>query len=380
MSLNSIIKKLRAEYSKAGFSFLFFKKIFQRAFRIIQEFLVGLIPQKVFSRYVFDKLLVKPSYLDIEITNTCNARCCFCPYKYMKRPKGMMSDEIFEKTVKDYVEIGGGRVELTPVPGEVFLDKKAIERIKFLRSFEEIKEISFYTNGIFLNNFDMEELLASGVNNITVTFGGTDREEYREIFGVDMFDRVSGNLIKLGETNRRLNRPVSLAISFRTSKKLSLFTKTDLFKALSRDFRIDYQYNYHSWGGLIKQDDLKGEMRMSPLPVNKIKEPCGLSYSGLRVAWNGDVTPCWCGDIEIDLKIGNIMENSLIDIWKGEKMINFRESFIKGKPPLICRKCEHYSGLDHFRNPESFKAASENYKAYLNSEYVKKTENADKRI
>lgn len=373
MSLNSIVKKLRVEYSKAGFSFLFFEKTFQRALQLIQEFLVGLIPQKVFSRYVLDKLLVKPSYLDIEMTNICNSLCCFCPYKYMKRLKGMMSDEIFEKTVRDYVKIGGGNVELTPVPGEIFLNKKAIERIKFLRSFKEIREISFYTNGIFLDNFDTEELLASGVNGITVSFGGVNRQEYKEIFGVDMFERVVNNLIKLGEANRRLNCPVCLAISFKSSKRLSIFTKTELFKALSQDFRIDYQYNYHSWGGLIKQEDLKGEMRMSPLMVNKMKGPCGLSYSGLRVAWNGDVTPCWCGDVDLDLKIGNIMENSLIDIWKGEKMINFRKSFLKGKPPLLCRKCEHYSGLDHFRNIESFKAASENYKAYLNSEYVKKS-------
>ncbi|PIR87909.1 MAG: hypothetical protein COU10_02020 [Candidatus Harrisonbacteria bacterium CG10_big_fil_rev_8_21_14_0_10_45_28] len=380
MSPKSVIKKLRAEYSKAGFSFLFFKKIVQKSAQLVQEFFFGLIPGIIFSRYVFDRLLVKPSYLDIEMTNVCNARCCFCPYKYMKRSKGMMSDEIFEKTVGDYVKIGGGRVELTPVPGEIFLDKKAIERIKFLRSFEEIKEISFYTNGIFLNNFDVEELLTSGVNNITVTFGGTDREEYREIFGVDMFERVSGNLIKLGEANRRLKNPVSIAISFRTSKKLSLFTKTDLFKALSKNFRIDYQYNYHSWGGLIGQNDLKGEMRMSPLSANKIKEPCGLSYSGVRVAWNGDVTPCWCGDIEVDLKIGNIMKNALIDIWRGEKMKNFRKSFFDRKPPLICRKCEHYSGLDHFRNAESFKIASENNRAYLNSEYAKKSKYADKRI
>lgn len=379
MNLNSIIEKLRTEYSKAGFCFLFFKKVFQKSAQLVEEFLVGLIPQKVFSQYVLDRLMVKPSYLDIEMTNTCNAHCCFCPHKYMKRLKGMMSDEIFKKTVKDYVEIGGGRVELTPVPGEIFLDKKTIERIKFLRSFKEIKEITFYTNGIFLDNFGTEELLTSGVNSITITFAGTDREEYKEIMGVDMFERVSNNLIKLGEVNRRLNRPVSLIISFRTSKKLSFSIKTELFKTLSKDFRIDYLYNYHSWGGLIKQKDLKGEMRMSPLPVNKIK-PCGLSYSGLRVAWNGYVTPCWCGDVELDLKIGNIMENSLIDIWKGKKMFNFRKSFLIGKPPLICQRCEHYSGLDHFRNIESFKTASENYKAYLNSEYVKKSKYVDKRI
>jgi len=372
MSLNSIVKKARAEYAKAGFSFLFFKKIFLRLVQLIEESLIGLIPQKVFSRYVLDKLLVKPSYLDIELTNICNSRCCFCPYKYMKRPKGLMSDEVFEKIVRDYAEIGGGRVELTPVPGEFFLDKHAITRIRFLRSFKEIKEISFYTNGIFLDNFNTEELLTSGINSITISFGGINRQEYKEIFGVDMFERVCNNLINLGKTNRRLNQPVRLAISFKASKKISSFTKTELFKALSRDFQIDYQYNYHSWGGAISQKDLKGEMRMSPLPINKIKEPCGLSYSGLRVAWNGDVTPCWCGDAEINLKIGNIMENSLISIWNGEKMANFRQSFFKGKPPLLCQKCEHYSGLSHFRNRETFRVASENYKDYLNSEYAKK--------
>jgi hypothetical protein len=47
--------------------------------------------------------------LTIETTNICIANCIFCGYQYMKRKKQIMKQEIFKKTISDFVETGGGR-------------------------------------------------------------------------------------------------------------------------------------------------------------------------------------------------------------------------------------------------------------------------------
>jgi len=370
MSLKSAIDKLYTEYSKTGLNPLFIRKCYLKILQIGEESLIKLIPYGVFSRHVLDKLLIKPSYLDIETTNICNANCFFCAYRYMRRPKGVMDEAIFKKIVKDYVDIGGGDVGLTPVPGEPLLDPKILERIKFLRSFANIRRIDFDTNGILIGDFDIKDLLTSGIDYIAISFGGVNKEEYKETFGVDAFERAYSNIVKLGKINRELNYPVSISISFRTFKKLSYFEKTELYRKLTSDFRVEYKYNYHSWGGVVKTNDLKGEVRMMPLEAKR-KEPCSLLYSGLRICWNGDVTPCWCGDVDADLKVGNIAEDCLIDIWRGEKLAGLRNSFFNGTPPLICQKCEHYKGLKSLRSIISWKIASENHRYYLETVYLK---------
>ena len=52
-------------------------------------------------------LLQRPIRLGIEVTNTCNANCVFCAYQYQERPKKIMSQAIFEKTIHEYVAVGG---------------------------------------------------------------------------------------------------------------------------------------------------------------------------------------------------------------------------------------------------------------------------------
>ena len=43
--------------------------------------------------------------IHIETTAHCQLQCDFCPHKTMKRQKGIMSDEIFEKVLSDTEEI-----------------------------------------------------------------------------------------------------------------------------------------------------------------------------------------------------------------------------------------------------------------------------------
>ena len=91
------------------------------------------------------KLLEKFLGLTIETINICNANCTFCAYQYQTRDTGTMSLELYKKIILQYAaDIGGGDLNLTPTVGEPLADKFIIERIKFARSFKEIKKIGFY--------------------------------------------------------------------------------------------------------------------------------------------------------------------------------------------------------------------------------------------
>ncbi len=60
-------------------------------------------------------------YLRLETVNLCNNDCLICAYRNQERAKTHMSMEVFEKTIGDYADMGGGYVSLTPLVGDVLL-------------------------------------------------------------------------------------------------------------------------------------------------------------------------------------------------------------------------------------------------------------------
>ena len=91
------------------------------------------------KKEIENKLLKKFLGLNVETTNICNANCTFCGYQYQTRATGCMDRKLFEKIILEYVEIGGGDLGLGPTVGDTLADKYIIERIKFARSFDKIK-------------------------------------------------------------------------------------------------------------------------------------------------------------------------------------------------------------------------------------------------
>jgi radical SAM protein with 4Fe4S-binding SPASM domain len=61
---------------------------------------------------------------------------------------------------------------------------------------------------------------------------------------------------------------------------------------------------------------------------------CNEPWIGIfSVEVNQDVTFCPCF---LKLKIGNLNENALPEIWNSESMVKLRESFSKGELPKVC--------------------------------------------
>ena len=79
--------------------------------------------------------------LTIETINICNNACIICPYTVHTRARKTMTMAIFRRLVDEYVSIGGGPISLTPMMGEVFLDKLLPQRLLLLRARPEITTI-----------------------------------------------------------------------------------------------------------------------------------------------------------------------------------------------------------------------------------------------
>jgi MoaA/NifB/PqqE/SkfB family radical SAM enzyme len=285
-----------------------------------------------------------PLILQIETVNICNAACVFCGYTSMKRKKGSMSMPLFEKVVKDYADMGGGPVSLTPVGGDALLDPHLLDRIKILEAHPKINQITLTTNAIALERFSDEDVcyLLTALDCIQVSIGGLAPETYKTMYSIDAFDKVQRQMERLVRLQGAVRQPASLTFAFRTNDwKFEIRFIRKLKEYRRRGVFISHIWLYANYSGMVKNDLNRGLMVMDR--TSKQDTCCLYGTISMAVCWDGRITACGCADVEGNkLSLGNAETESLSEVWSGEKRAGILDSFKKGRPAKICRYCSAY--------------------------------------
>ena len=114
-----------------------------------------------------------PSYIDVELTNFCNFRCCFCPTgtKAMKRMKGFMSDEVVDALVENVKKYNIAGVRFIRW-GEPTMHPKYIEIMEKVRKAGALIHIN--TNGSLIDEKQIKKMLDIHRDSIKFSFQGAD--------------------------------------------------------------------------------------------------------------------------------------------------------------------------------------------------------------
>lgn len=289
--------------------------------------------------------------LKLELTNICNANCVFCGYQYENRLKGYMPDDLYDKALQQYARWNrNGRLSFIPIVGEPLVDPKLLARIRRAKELG-IPEIYFYTNGILLYKFDIEALLTSGLTHLSISTSPFDAESFERLYRNTNYARLLEGVEKLLIANRDLGHPVDIHFLIRSDiSREKVLAKPDYRRHIrpyineARDVGVMVK-GFDTWGGMIRKEDLFGEMTLAEIPQDKSR-PCSQTFT-LTVLWDGRVRACGCrlnnDGVEDPLILGNLNTQSLEEIWNGEKLRAVRRSFEQGKLCDLCRKCTSYT-------------------------------------
>lgn len=284
-----------------------------------------------------------------------------------------MTDEVFEKALADYVRDGGGSVMLIPIVGDPLVDPQVIDRIRRIRSFPSIDRIKMITNAILVERYGAEELLSSGLTTLSISIAAFDAEMYERVYRSKQYPRVRRNVMALLETNSRLGRPVNIIIALRPDRPLNEVMKhKDFQDVLNFDPALDFTWSFTTVNGRIRREMLPEAMRLRTAPPKT--EACVNMYNGPMVLPNGDVLACNCVaamDALADLKIGNIMEQPLGEIWRSDALRKLRSSFGSETLNPTCAGCDMYRNLELYRTREG-RARAEVNSARARGEFVKR--------
>lgn len=279
-----------------------------------------------------------PTRIWIEPTNHCNLRCPFCPYPKMKRNKGFMSFEDFKKLAD---EISGHKLDEFWLQhfGESTLNRDLVRMIRYADE-KKIYPILLSTNCTTLDLTLSEEILRSGLDYLVLSLDGASQKTFERI-------RVGADYMKVVENIRGI---------FLKKKELGVVYPVLVLQIVYSDETQDEIRDYlKQWAAyLTKNDqislkeynDFAGQVEIKvPKKHDFAVMPCRVFFENLVIYWNGDAAPC-CLDVEGVLKVGNVFESSIGEVWNSERFRAFRGAVShKTYEGLeLCRKCTQGTG------------------------------------
>lgn len=275
----------------------------------------------------------------------CDFKCRYCiqslDSKYLNELDleiKMMDLDLFKKII-DQIKMFGKKLKVLNFAGhgEPLLNDNLPKMIAYAKKKDIANKIELVTNANSLTNEKSDALIEAGLDSLRISIQGMDREKYYEISKVDIDYEIFLNQIKyFYEKKRACNVYIKIIdVSLRDGEE-AIFYKT--FGSMCDRIAIEYMVptarsvNYeklnHNYYETQQGYDVK-EVMSCPYPFYMmIIEP------------NGNIRTC-CST-KFPILIGNIRENSLLEVWNGKRMMEFRKLHLNEgkKSHNVCNSCD----------------------------------------
>jgi MoaA/NifB/PqqE/SkfB family radical SAM enzyme len=317
--------------------------------------------------------------LAIEPTSACNLKCCFCAYVKKDSPKISMQNARFADYIEQAIALGYCRFHLTPNTGDIFMDRHIFEKLDFLEQHPSVADYQFYTNFTILDADEIARLVTlKKLKSMTISIYGHDLESFVKVGGstAKVYRRLLRNLEMMLPLVKQLSCVLNVAI--RSTRDMPRGAETDLLKLLERykanGISVKRSQLYHSWGGKITPDDLKG-LEIDVMDSASIYKngACSLLFTGIQIMATGLVHACACIDVNASLQIGDLNTQPLSEILstKNQQYMDLIAEQQRGEFREVCQGCAFYRSIYHQRSQdrrESIPMRSiAEYKAYLDT-------------
>jgi AdoMet-dependent heme synthase len=295
--------------------------------------------------------------LHFNVTNTCNLSCSFCYIDAVKAKTTEIPIERVRTLAAEAREVGGVRVIVSG--GEAFMRRDWHDTL--LAFADEDFTISVVSNGTMLTGDVVDKLRRIPKLAVLVSLDG-DAESHNEIRG------SRGAHAKTVAAIRRL-RDADIEVQVNATIIKSNFNDVPYLTRLSRDVDVSMRFSllnpYNGRGTEVASAALNveqvlalrefcHEVRLSgsrvfinlppllqyPADVLPMRSPsCGWTKSYCGVTHDGHVTICGVAGADETLYVGNVMEQSFVNIWLHAPLFNHLRSLTAEDLTGVCSKC-----------------------------------------
>ncbi len=271
--------------------------------------------------------LSKPLAIYLEPTNICNfgSQCYFCPqhvtdYKAKAGYYQHIPLSIVHKVVEDIKAMGGVKSIKLHFLGEGTLHPQLGEIARLCCSV--CSDVMLTTNGTRLDAKKSEELIDAGLSFVRVSIYEETKTSVQAsiLANVIAFKQIRDSM---GKTSPRI-----------VAKWLS---DNPAFAQAIRLF-YDGVADEFLYEGIKNSSAFVSSESIAPLGK---QIACPMPFYQMIVKANGDIAPC-CTAWDTELNVGNVMEDSLLNIWNGEKLARIHRLHLEGRRKELasCKDCQ----------------------------------------
>ncbi len=281
-----------------------------------------------------------PWFINIEPTNLCNLRCTVCSHDG-SRPAGFMPLSLCRRLVEQAVCLGVSEARFF-LAGEPLLHPRLPEFIGAAK--EAGLDTCVHTNATRLDDGLSLSLIARGLDLLSISFDGEDRETYETVQVRASFDDTVARIRRFLELRDRYGaRPrtmIQVLKPYQHGKPLGV----------SRELRLLFSSHPPDRYVALHPHTWAGEMTELPTPPRPgTYHPCLPLWEGISVYWDGRVPLC-CGDLNGRTVVGDATTQDLGQIWYGETLREARRLLAQGKR-RAGRMCPECDALWHRTHP-----------------------------
>ncbi len=301
--------------------------------------------------------------INIEPTNLCNFRCPFCPtgnpsaLACIGRPKGFMQMELYRKIIADLLEMSRqGNKKIASVQlwkdGEPLLHKQLPEMIRLAKQAEIADSVELTTNGSLLNETSIRDIVNANPDIVRISVESVQNSAYHAISkGKVAYNDIIRNVSELftvkNASNSSMHIHAKIIDAGLSEEEKNKFI--DDFSPISDSCNIE---SIQGWSRMQIQDftlGIQSETSMHGVARKHNRLVCPEPFGKLAINFDGSASIC-CVDWSYGTVVGDASCESIMDIWNGRKLADFRICHLTGQRETIpaCASCDYLKSFPAF--------------------------------
>ncbi|MEI7635801.1 MAG: radical SAM/SPASM domain-containing protein [Syntrophus sp. (in: bacteria)] len=274
-----------------------------------------------------------PLQLDLYVVDVCNLKCPMCTRQIFTPGTGYMDFHLVKKILDQATDYGLYAFNISGL-GEPTLYPNLFEVIRYAKE-KGVIDVNMHTNGTRLSSDFNRHLIESGIDRLIISLDSADKERYESIRVGAKFEKVYAGVEDL--IRQRDDHPTT-----RPHIKAN-FIEMDEEDHAEKDKFISYWKNKANRIGILRYLDCQTGEETLHYKDNYTQDDnfcCPELWRRLTILSDGTATLC-TRDMKKKGVIGNINEQSVSEIWIGEKMQHARNLHRSGrfKEISLCSDC-----------------------------------------
>ncbi len=291
--------------------------------------------------------LNRPFTIYLEPTNVCNFSCSYCPVHfedYFERSGGRSKLDVkaCAMILDQILELGRLKTLNFYMLGEPYANRDLPTFIRMAKDRDVAERIIVTSNATLLSEAMARQTLASGLDYLRVSIYGADQARHEAVTGSKTpLERIVENVrrLKLIRDDMGLTKPHIYVKMIDGGDAVENQRFLSLFAPISDAVAIEPVMN---WNLSEFDNDISGagaQLTTSSHFALK-KTACPFPFYSLVINSDLRVTVC-CVDWEKATKIGDLREQTLAEIWRGQALRDFQLKHLRGERDTIaaCRSC-----------------------------------------